>query len=72
LIKYLEELTKSCFHNRKEAGEFKDYTALLLNCYVKMKMHDKIKELTQNMEKNSAFDMNTVIDICRQQPETLD
>jgi hypothetical protein len=54
----------------------KDYTALLLNCYVKMKQKDKISELIEKSEsKNngeSIFDIDTAIEVCRQQEETLD
>lgn len=50
----------------------KDYTALLLNCYVKMKMHKKIHELTHNIDKDTTIDVGTVIEICRQQEETLE
>jgi hypothetical protein len=52
-------------NEEKNNGENKDYTALLLNCYVKMKMHKKINDLTQNIDKDSAFDIETVINICR-------
>jgi len=34
-------------------------------------MHDQIKELTKNIDKESSFDIDTIIDICRSQPETL-
>lgn len=49
----------------------KDYTALLLNCYVKMKMNDKINELTSNLEKEVSFDIKTLIEICRKHEDTL-
>lgn len=54
----------------------KDYTALLLNCYVKMKQKDKISELIEKSEQKnngeSIFDIDTAIEVCRQQEETLD
>jgi len=54
----------------------KDYTALLLNCYVKMKQKDKISELIKKSESqhqgDSIFDIDTAIEVCRQQEETLD
>lgn len=53
----------------------KDYTALLLNCYVKMKQRDKIQELIDMSEAlqsgESIFDIDTAIEVCRQQEETL-
>jgi hypothetical protein len=53
LIKYLEKLietptvsSSSNIQNVNTLGDYnKDYTALLLNCYVKMKQNDKISEL---------------------------
>ena len=53
----------------------KDYTALLLNCYVKTKQKDKITQLIQRSTQNSKdtiFDVATAIEVCRQQAETLD
>ena len=34
-------------------------------------MHDQIKDLIRNIDKESSFDIETIIDICRTQPETL-
>lgn len=54
----------------------KDYTALLLNCYVKNKQQAKIQELIKKSETaasgDSIFDIDTAIEVCRQQEETLD
>jgi len=54
----------------------KDYTALLLNCYVKNKQQVKIQELIKKSETassgDSIFDIDTAIEVCRQQEETLD
>lgn len=54
----------------------KDYTALLLNCYVKLKQKDKITQLIERSQSQhkaeSIFDINTAIEVCRQQDETLD
>lgn len=54
----------------------KDYTALLLNCYVKLKQKDKITQLIERSQgqhkAESIFDINTAIEVCRQQDETLD
>jgi len=57
----------------------KDYTALLLNCYMKKESYDKIKELidqaTQSHSKKESkqvtiFDAATAIEVCRQNPYT--
>ena len=73
LVKYLETLIENQSRSSKlESVDLKDYTALLLNCYVKMKMHKKIDDLTQNIDKDTTFDVGTVIEICRQQEETLE
>ena len=49
----------------------KDYTALLLNCYVKTKMPEKISQLiekasAQGAGKDTIFDVATAIEVCRQ------
>lgn len=50
----------------------KDYTALLLNCYMKKEQFDKISELIKNdKNKVTIFDAATAIDVCRQNPKTL-
>ena len=54
----------------------KDYTALLLNCYVKTKMPEKISQLiekasAQGAGKDTIFDVATAIEVCRQQDDTL-
>jgi hypothetical protein len=44
----------------------KDYTALLLNCYVKQKETDRIRELMKKSSSaNSIFDVKTAIEVCR-------
>jgi hypothetical protein len=53
----------------------KDYTALLLNCYVKKEKFDKIKiyinESTAESTKNKRiFDVATAIDVCREHKAT--
>jgi hypothetical protein len=82
LIKYLEKLIETPAIQNKQiqnvysAGDYnKDYTALLLNCYVKMKQKDKITEFIEKLKSNqkeSYFDIDTAIEVCRQQKETLD
>jgi hypothetical protein len=57
----------------------KDYTALLLNCYVKTKMPEKISNLIEKASqgggggggKDTIFDVATAIEVCRQQDDTL-
>ena len=54
LIKYLERLIETPNLQQSNMQTFsamsdynKDYTALLLNCYVKLKQHDKIAQLIE-------------------------
>mgnify|MGYP000438503067 CR=1 FL=1 len=84
LIKYLEKLIETPTITSKTMQSYnnilndynKDYTALLLNCYVKMKQKDKIADLIKKSENqrqgDSIFDIDTAIEVCRQQFETLD
>ena len=50
----------------------KDYTALLLNCYVKTKKPEKITQLIDKASstgvggKETIFDVATAIEVCRQ------
>ena len=48
----------------------KDYTALLLNCYVKKEKFQAIQEfVNQDVNKDSkalSFDVATAIEVCRQ------
>ena len=49
----------------------KDYTALLLNCYVKKDKKNEIKEfLTITNDTQPIFDVDTAIEVCRQQDLT--
>ena len=49
----------------------KDYTALLLNCYVKKDKKNEIKEfLTIHNDQEPIFDVDTAIEVCRQQDLT--
>lgn len=68
LIDYLEALhkdknmKKNCPHD-----EMKDYSALLLNCYIKKKQLNKLKEFVE--EKNDdeqVIDVNTAIEVCKE------
>ncbi|EGR26999.1 vacuolar sorting protein, putative [Ichthyophthirius multifiliis] len=60
LIKYLEAL-----HQKKKND--KHYTALLLNCYVKQKLIDKLDTfLKQNQYDSELFDIDLAIKVCRE------
>ena len=81
LIRYLEELIETPnsqrhMQNIQSLTDYnKDYTALLLNCYVKTKQKDKISKLIEKATLNSKetiFDVATAIEVCRQQQETLE
>ena len=82
MIGYLSVL----IHNEdvyKQANSFaqvdynKDYTALLLNCYMKKEQFDKIKELIDRANQSATkrdkeggktvtiFDAATAIEVCR-------
>jgi hypothetical protein len=66
LILYLEALHKDEQFKSRDPDEMKDYTALLLNCYIKAK---KIKELKKFVdEKNindQLLDVETAIEVCK-------
>lgn len=76
LIKYLEKLIEAPTsaqqqnHNINTLADYnKDYTALLLNCYVKTKQKDKISELIDRNglgNGGTIFDVATAIEVCRQ------
>lgn len=80
LITYLEKLIDSPSSQRHQANLStladynKDYTALLLNCYVKTKMPEKISNLIEKASqgggggggKDTIFDVATAIEVCRQ------
>jgi len=83
LITYLEQLIDSPSSQRHQANLSsladynKDYTALLLNCYVKTKQPEKISQLidkstSASSQSSSIFDVATAIEVCRQQEDTLD
>lgn len=79
LITYLEKLTQTPEKQQAQLSSIadynKDYTALLLNCYVKKEKFDKIKiyinESTADATKNKRiFDVATAIDVCREHKAT--
>jgi hypothetical protein len=81
LITYLEKLTENPDKQQSQltsvADYNKDYTALLLNCYVKKEKFDKIKAYIQtatseNSKHSRIFDVATAIDVCREHKATRD
>lgn len=68
LIEYLERLIETPItKNNTLLGNNKDYTALLLNCYLKQQKKDKIEEqMIKDRGSDSIFDVETAIDVCRQ------
>lgn len=53
----------------------KDYTALLLNCYVKKEQFGQIKTfiddaIKSKSKKNLIFDVTTAIEVCREHKDT--
>ena len=68
LIKYLEKLIR-LEKNRRNQSHIdynKDYTALLLNCYVKKDKKAEIKDfLTIRNSEQTIFDVDTAIEVCR-------
>ena len=65
LIKYLEAIVYSIEFKVKDAEEHKNYTTLLLNCYV---MQEKIPKLKEFIDKKGQYFspdlIKTVIDVC--------
>lgn len=68
LIEYLEKLIETPItKNNTLLGNNKDYTALLLNCYLKQEKKSKIEEqMIKDRGSDSIFDVETAIDVCRQ------
>jgi len=76
LIKYLEKLIRDEKSSQRKGQSHidynKDYTALLLNCYVKKDKKAEIKEFLtiKNATEQPIFDVDTAIEVCRQQDST--
>ena len=68
LIEYLEKLIETPItKNNNLLGNNKDYTALLLNCYLKQQKKEKIQEqINKGRGTDSIFDVDTAIDVWRQ------
>ena len=71
LIRYLEELIRDEKRTTRRGQSHndykKDYTALLLNCYVKKDKKAEIKEFLtiKNPNDQPIFDVDTAIEVCR-------
>ena len=74
LIEYLERLIETPItKNNNLLGNNKDYTALLLNWYLKQQRKEKIEQqMTKDRGSDSIFDVETAIDVCRQKPGYTD
>ena len=76
LIRYLEKLIRderpTYRRGQSHIDYKKDYTALLLNCYVKKDKKAEIKEFLtiKNAGDTPIFDVDTAIEVCRQQDST--
>ena len=76
MIKYLDRLIRDEKQSQRRAQSHidynKDYTALLLNCYVKKDKKEAIKDFLniKNGEETPIFDVDTAIEVCRQQDST--
>ena len=71
LIEYLEALEKNEKFQKRKIDELKDYTTLLLNCYIMQEKSTKLKEF---IEKNKTLPKNIIkssIDVCLE-TDTID
>lgn len=68
LIYYLEALhNNDRFKENCPHQEMKDYTALLLNCYIKQKQLDKLKDFLDKIDGNEKLiDIGTAIEVCKE------
>jgi len=66
LIDYLEKLIETPVWSTNLFGNNKDYTALLLNCYIKEQKTDKIEAMMRkDICSESIFDVETAIEVCK-------
>ena len=66
LILYLEALHKDEQFKSRDPDEMKDYTALLLNCYIKQKKFKKLKEFVDAKNiTDQLLDVETAIEVCK-------
>ena len=66
LIDYLEALQNNEEFKRNCIPErLKDFTALLLNCYIKQKQIKKLKEFVESKNINDEVTIKTAIEVCK-------
>lgn len=66
LILYLEALHNDEQFKSRDPDEMKDYTALLLNCYIKMKKIEKLKDFVDAKNiSDQLVDIETAIEVCK-------
>lgn len=66
LIIYLEALHKENNFKFRSPNEMKDYTALLLNCYIKQKHIEKLKEFVDGKDISTQLvNVETAIEVCK-------
>lgn len=67
LILYLEAIHKNGKFEFRSADEKKDYTALLINCYIKQKKVNKLKEFLDGKDITShLINVETAIQVCKE------
>ena len=70
LIKYLEKLLDNeTFKKTCDSEQLKDYTALLLNCYIKQKQTQKLKKFVDDKKLNDPISIKTAIEVCKDTKE---
>ena len=70
LIKYLEKLLDNeTFKKNCDSEQLKDYTALLLNCYIKQKQTQKLKKFVDDKKLNDPISIKTAIEVCKDTKE---
>lgn len=66
LILYLDALHNDEQFKNRDPDEMKDYTALLLNCYIKQKKFQKLKEFVDKKNiTEQLLDIETAIEVCK-------
>ena len=66
LIDYLEALQNNEeFKSKCIPERLKDFTALLLNCYIKQKQIKKLKEFVESKNINDDVTIKTAIEVCK-------
>ena len=67
LIKYLEELQINReFRPRCKPEILKDFTTVLLNCYIKLKEIDKLNEFIKKQDIKDEVTIKIVVDLCKE------